>query len=253
MAVSNPAVRQLFTFEDEVSFWGLQIKEHMLFIYQGLVEDEVEKQTKIVINGNSINLKDEAMVLHYLWKNLVVSPNIDVNSVLEAIDKTQKYQLRVQNIIKNGIWIGWLSFSFIEHLIMELSYFHNKIINNNYNLADEITFWLWHHESEMSAVEKLLDPLEIDLSEMIKNFSEKVKILEADLIILQNGNNDKDNESQFNSYTTDILFEYLNLTDMVRTGIEAANILTNISPKLINHVIREGERAIVIFNFLLTN
>ena len=238
---------RIFTIEDEVNFWGLQVKEHMMFIHQGLIDDEVKKISKINMNGNLVNLKDQSMILYYLWDD-ILNKEIDVDNIIVSIDKTQNYQLIIQNLIKNGTMVSWLSYSFLEHLIMELNYFLNKITNSNYDLKDEIKFWLWHHQSEFSAAEKLLDPSEEDLSITLKQYIEHVKILETDSLLLTKKKQVSLNK--LNPYTLEVLSEYINYTNSLKDGIDTATILSSISPILINHVIREGERAITIFNNL---
>src|SRR5688572_50708 len=135
----------IFSFEDEFRFWGLQIKEHMLFMYQGLVEDVVKP------NG----LRQEAAQLHNSWHTILSSNQISQSNfrtqVMSLLNNTLNYQIRIQDLIKNNIWIGWLSYSFLDHLISESNYFKNKILNPGYNLKYETEFWLLHHQTEIEA------------------------------------------------------------------------------------------------------
>jgi hypothetical protein len=231
--------KQLFAVENEVLFWGNQIKEHMNFIYLGLADD----------NQRLINLKQKAVYLKSSWENVLSmyekKQYTKVNLTI-LIDETYNYQIIIQDYIKNNVWIGWLSYSFMEHLINELLYFQKKIEGSGYNLKEEMVFWLWHHESEMAASEKLLDPLEKELSEITKDYIEEIKILQEDLVKLS-GNSSR---NKLNDKTIEILNEYLLQTNELKDGIVNRNILTNISRDMINHVIREGERAIDIFNLL---
>ena len=232
----------IFSFEDEFKFWGLQIKEHMLFIYQGLVEDLLKPNT----------LRQEAAQLNNSWHDMLeTNPLTQTNfkqSVARLLDRTLDYQLKVQDLIKNNVWIGWLSYSFLDHLIMESNYFKDKIANPGYNLKQETEFWLLHHQTEIEATEKLLDPLEIELSEVSKMYVDQVRELRIDLDFINERSNL--NVKELSGSTMEILNEYLNQTDELRGGIIRKSILTNISLPLINHVIREGERAIQIFTSL---
>jgi len=230
----------IFSFKDEFNFWGLQIKEHMLFMYQGLVED-LEKPH---------NLKSKAARLHNLWHNILIPDHASDNEfkirVLELLQNTIDYQIDVQKLIEDNVWIGWLSFSFVDHLINESLYFKDKIENHKYSLKHEINFWLHHHQTEIEASEKLLDPLEVVLSEISKLYINQVKDLRADLPILESDGN----MDELNIETKVILNEYLNQTQDLRNGIVTKSVLTNVSLPLVNHVIREGERAIQIFQAL---
>ena len=57
--------------------------------------------------------------------------------VLSLLNITLDYQIKIQDLIKNNVWIGWLSYSFLDHLIMESNYFKDKIENPGYNLKGE--------------------------------------------------------------------------------------------------------------------
>jgi hypothetical protein len=217
----------LFDLKDEIQFWGTQIKEHMFFINQGLVDPD---------------MRDEAYTLHKKWHQAIHN---SIN-LLPLIEETHEFQLFIQENLTNGNWIGWLSYSFIEHLNKELMYFKDKLVNQQYNLKEEIKFWLYHHESEIAASEKLLDPLEVNLAKESQKYVEHVKALKKDIPKLNKSYTLKDLTME----TQEILNEYLNKTNTLKEGIENATILTNIPLALINHVIREGERAIFIFNML---
>ncbi len=235
--LTNMKNKIIFSFEEELNLWGLQVKEHLLFIYQGLVED--------LINPNT--LRSEAAQLHNDWHkmletNLLTTTN-PKEQVLQLLEKTLDYQIKIKKLIENNIWVGLLSYSFVGHLISESNYFKKKIINPGYNLKEETDFWLLHHQTEIEASEKLLDPLEIELSEISKLYVDQVKELRADLDLLGSDLN----MDELNDETQQVLNEYLVQTNSLKDGIERNLILTNISLPLINHVIREGERAIQIF------
>lgn len=211
---------KVFTYNDEVVFWKRQIKEHQLFIYYGIID---------------YALKNEALNLHNLWGD-----SMTPNQLSCLIEKTQQFQSTLLSTVKVR-WIGWLSFSFIEHLQKELMYFKQKLQNQDYNLKEELEFWLWHHESEMAAAEKLLDPKEEEWCEKIKQYISTVKILKNDLQTLKRG------KRTINKITEDVLLEYLTSTTQLEQMIKNKTVLSNIPLSLIQHVIREGERAILIF------
>src|SRR5688572_29643420 len=145
----------------EIAFWKLQIEEHMLFIYQGLVDD---------FAGNK--LKEETVKLHQLWCKVS-------DDVVPLIEETLIFQYLLLAKLKHGCWIGWLSVSFIKHLIKETKYFKSKILGQ-LTKQDEIKFWLWHHHSEFEGMEKLLDPSEEELCFLVKDYINYVKKLESD-------------------------------------------------------------------------
>lgn len=197
----------------EIAFWRLQIEEHMFFIHEGLVD---------------AGLKQEAARLNQAWHNLV-----DAN-VMPLIAETLKFQLLLINKIKYGPWIGWLSLSFVLHMVKETNYFKAKLLGK-ITKEEEIQFWLWHHHSEVAAAEKLVDPTEEELSLLMKEYIEYVKTLEA------NATNVTDKE--FNT----VLEEYLVNNEDLKVEILNHTVATNIPPALINHVLREGYYAIDLF------
>lgn len=235
-------VINLFTLDDEIQFWGKQIKKHMKFIHLGLADIP-----------ENINLKQEALTLKDSWHEIIYNDtNTQHNkklSVLDLINVTDKYQIKIRDYIKNNVWLGWLSYSFVDHLIKELIYFKDKVSGKGYNIIDEIIFWSWHHESEISASEKLLDPSEEELSRLSKQYIEDVKILQEDIEEVM-----RSEDFQLEDLNTEairpVLDEYLGQTEDLRHGIISKTVLTNISLDLVNHVIREGKRAIQIFDLL---
>ncbi len=201
----------------EIAFWRLQIEEHMLFIYQGLVDDLSET-----------NLKQEAVTLHQAWHY------VKDDDVMVLIELTLTYQKLILNISQHA-WIGWLSVSFLEHIMKETEYFKKKLMAP-LSMQEEVQFWLWHHESECAAAEKLLDPSEEELSKLIKKFIDQIKNLEKGLA-----------KNKMNKDIKCVLNEYINQTTTLEDGILNDTILSNISPILINHVIREGYYALDLF------
>lgn len=171
---------------------------------------------------------------------------MDKLSILDLIKQTYDYQETILFYIENNIWIGWLSYFFMQHLIKELLYFRDKVNGFGYNIDSETSFWLWHHRSEVEANEKLPDPLEENLSDKVKDFIDQIKELEEDVKRIRKGTN----IHRLNKTTQYILNEYLNQNMEIKDGILDKTLLSNISLNLINHVIREGERAKIIFRML---
>lgn len=198
----------------EIAFWKLQTEEHMLFIYQGLVDD---------FCGNK--LKKQAVTLHQSWYH------IDEDQVMPLIEETLIFLYLLVVKLKES-WIGWISVSFVNHMIKETKYFKSKMLGE-LTKEDEIKFWLWHHHSECDALEKLIDPSENTIATTIKEYSKYIQKLEADV---KYKNTSKEIQN--------ILNEYLDHTDNLEQGIMNHTIYTNISPILINHAIREGYYAI---------
>lgn len=193
----------------DFNFWKKQIEEHMLFLKLGLTNNHLQVQACQFLTK---------------WQN------VNTNSINLLIKNTLTFQQHLQSLLLKGMWIGWISYSFIQHLNDELIYFDKKL---NYQLTrnQEIEFWVKHHVTEMEAAEKLLDPLEEQLCTSIKNYIDKVKTLKKSNIL-------------------NFTYKYLELNEDLKDKMLNKEVLTNISLTLINHVIREGEYCLSLFNTL---
>lgn len=232
----------MFTFDNEVQFWGQRIKEHMEFLYLGLVEEAINKNNLPVLvhQGKEYNLRDAAQLYQNLWEVLLAGKPY-LSQVDQLIEETLEYQEEILTVLKSGIWIGWLSYSFLRHITKELLYFQDKINGVEYTLVDEANFWLWHDESEMEAINKLIDPSEVEISREIQSYIQRTQELDQKLSSLTAiEGNILDNLEEFNS-----------LNQGLRQGILSKELFSNIAPLLISHIIKEGQRSIQIMTNLL--
>lgn len=218
-----------FTAEDEIAFWGNQLREHMEFISLGIVQPEIVKRAK---------------ALEEKWARVIKNPAKNVDVAKELIDETEVFQYEIADRLKVGEWIGWLSYSFINHLILESTYFSEKLSGFGYNLADESRFWLDHDGTESAAAEKLIDPSEEEVAEKVRKYIKHTKAL-GDKMTRQISRHQFDPSKM----DPEIMkcFE-----DFVKDTEGLADVLTNISPTLLEHVLREGERSLQIFDYLLS-
>lgn len=242
-----------FTIEDEIRFWGARVREHMIFIHLGLVTQAIEDNNipKKTIHGKSYNLREEATILKNLWTQLLEKSNINIENVKELITNTMTYQEQVQTYIFNGVWIGWLSYSFMGHIIEELRYFWSKITGGGYNLEDEINFWLWHDDTEAAATVKLIDPSQIDLANQINGYINSTKVLRKDLLEFQT--DDKIKIEGLDDEALGLFNGFKEFIQYLRKGIDNKEILNNIPYLLIEHIDKEAERSLQIMNWLLKN
>jgi hypothetical protein len=209
-------------------FWAHQVQEHMLFIKLGLA------------GPDAIMLKEEAATLHDLWQQ---ARQTKMATVSDLIEKTFLFQYLIQDYLKEGVWIGYVSFSLIEHMNAELAYFRDKLMDDTLDMEKEVKFWLEHHCTETEAAEKLVDPLEEEVCEKMNEYILKIDVMKRDIRAMRDNVKNMDME--------EVLDEYMMLNEEMKEKMEAKEVLTNIAPALINHVIREGEYALAIFDELM--
>lgn len=236
-----------FSAQDEIQFWGRQIAEHNLFLYQGLVNGAIQEANlpPVQLGNQSYNLREAAMVFFNAWTQ-ALNQMTPVDQVVVLLQDTINYQNQVLQTLGSGVWIGWLSYSFVEHIVMEARYFLSKLTGAGYDLRNEIDFWLWHNDTETAASVKLLDPKEVNLANQANQFINQTRVLRENLARLQQGAN----LSTLDQAMVQNLHEFAALGNTLKTGIDNHTILSNITPTLINHVIREGDRATQIFQWL---
>jgi len=237
-----------FTIQNEIAFWGTQIKEHMMLLYLALVDQAIEQAnlSKQTIQGKAYNLREEALFLQNAWTSILGNSNPDVNEVKQLMLTTMNYHERLTKALESG-WIGWASYSLNNHMMEELRYFWSKVTGAGYKLSDELNFWLWHDADEVAYSDKLIDPLQINLSNQAHEYINRTKQIRYELLQLLETGDFENLEGD----ALDVLYEYVGITEGLREGIRNKQILTNIPLAVVNHVIREGERSLEIFEWLL--
>ena len=203
-----------FTVEDEIKFWGRQMSEHMLFIHLD-VHDET--------------LKREAWSHKEAWTRLSSCPsNCSVtDEIILELDSTLEFQRRLLSMGDRSLYP-----SFLKHIISESLYFLNKLLGNGYSMQEEVAFWTSHHLGELSVQEKLLDPEEIQLSAIIRKFTDEIASLGED-------------RARMTMNISTIIDNYNTLEFKLGTD----DIKSIISTTMLDHTIREGERALKIMQW----
>lgn len=228
---------QPFTLEDEVKFWGLQTAEHQALIYTGLIDpiyaETLNEPLALAPSINVKTLKEEALRLHNRWQNIIKNPK--VRDAITTMDDTLIHQNRIFELTQQG-FIGYLYPSLIEHIIQESNYFRSKLSGFGYNLNEEINFWVDHHKGETAVVEKQLDPTETELGYIIRDYDERLEMY-------------KNNPDAAYRDMGIILNTYDDLGVQLLKDMATGKVKTISPPALVEHAIREGQRAIEIFQW----
>jgi|DewCreStandDraft_5_1066085.scaffolds.fasta_scaffold05936_5 hypothetical protein len=235
MSYSN---QKLFTLEEEVSFWGLQVAEHFYLLYlltvpEGIIQANLPKV-------NNMDLRQEAIFYYNQWRNLI-SGSWTLEKVKNLILSSRDYKERLLKYLSSGIWIGWISYSMVKHMLSELEYFWSKITGAGYNVRDELLFWLFHDETETAALEKLIDPSEEIISSLLRDYIARTQKLSQDL---------SDERNPLRKEGIDFQLEYRNIVAELEERISSKTLLSNIPHLLTAHVLREAQHSLEIFQRL---
>lgn len=207
---------------DEIRFWSVQLSEHALFLYLGIVDPK---------------LKDRAMVLHQAWDQFVKDVGKDVayaearSRALALAMDLRALKLEVLRQQRAGVWLGWLFPTFVDHTRRELDFFIRKL-TGGMGMDEEVCIWLRFMAEHAVFAAHLLDPQEVPL---IRNAAGLVgyflhvedgcgkQTLPALIELGKHGGRDLD--------------EYFQ-----RSGIGTPKVKSVIHPALAAHVVREGQR-----------
>lgn len=214
--------------KDEIGFWARQMSEHALFLALGL---------------DDLKLKREGIRLHMTFENyrrrFSQTPSTKVmNSILPLLDNLKAYKQRVLDTLNQGRWIGYIYPAFVEHTLLELNYFADKLKGKGFKPDQEIAFWNKERSDEAAVAAKLLDPSEEELAKQSREISLKIKTLP------------KSEEDMMIKLSLKAYDEFDKFGKKIEIGMKAKKLKSIIHPLLLEHVKREGERAVIMLDRL---
>jgi len=171
------------------------------------------------------SLKEEALRNYAQWQNLqgrYTPENIQV-----PLQELKHLKLRILDLLEQGQWIGWLSFSFVEHVLSELVFFENLLRGIRPAPAEEIAQvreWIAEH---LASLEDMLDPSEEDYKIAVQAVLEENRSTPANDVQLALG------------LTLRELREHNELIELV----QREKPLSTVHPRLLAHWRREMEQA----------
>ena len=206
---------------ENIEFWSLQMEEHMLFITLGLANEELRQESyNIYLYWQAFRNRDETVSLG------------DIMTV------TGQYKTKVLEILKSGKWIGWLFPSFLQHILDEYNYFENILLGKTLSAQEEMKFWNKINKEHIAMVKQMCDPEAKAMIELSQNFVDNFeKIPQNDftqMIILS-----KRLTSSLGQFQKEM-----------REHGKVMQSQTILHPKILDHMIRENERSILILNGL---
>lgn len=209
---------------DEIQFWSRQLSEHALFLHLGLEEPSLK------LRGKMLHNQFETFRKHMNSRNLAY--------ILPLTKKLRDYKVDVLTALNSGKWIGWIYPGFAKHITLELDYFVDKLNGIPYSDQDEIAFWNMINSDHAAFAAHLLDSSERELFEKADALSQKISNIVK---------TEKDMLLQISLKAAKELDAY-NRT--AQKGIKNNTVKSIIHPVLIDHVVREGDRSIRMFNSL---
>lgn len=193
---------------DDRTFWTEQIKEHILFIYLMLEDKEYKNKT-----------------LEYMkiWKK--PEKWIDDDWVKNTEDLLQ-FQRDIMEVLSTGKWLGWIFYSFLEHICDETEFAIKKVREIDMSDKEEVMFWKDVIKDHSSLDIHLLDPSEEKYISTIEDIKNNISGL--------------DPESK--SYIL-MTYQYAEELDKFHQGLQNKEVKLIIHPLLLQHMIREEDRA----------
>lgn len=235
---------------DEAYFWGRQMGDHALFFNLLLEEPKLKERAlelnkkwlnfmKVEFSDKGINIENFDLetrknVKVFLTPEEItkIEASFNFDELLILLEELKNFKQKLLDILNKGEWIGWAYKSFVEHTLMELSSFHNRIQGKQTPLLD-IKFYNKMSKEHTGFADNLTDytPENIEIKNTLRNVFNTMPLL---------------NGSEKEQYII-LSQKYLEGIEKTSTDIQKMihdkNYSSIIHPELINHVVREQQRA----------
>lgn len=226
---------------DHIHFWANQMEEHLFFYYLGL---------------NDQNLKLEANNLSMAWKSFLkktfTNRSIDLYKVVleegdfrklkdlnraelrkelyGLLEETEFFKRDVLERLEAGKWLGLMYPAYAEHVLDELLFFRSRLDILDIPHSEVVRFWTEINGEHAGMEAHLLDPSPENFSlvdQATQSFKESLHILGE--------------EKRFMEHLSVALIEHIQDAHYAAIENPPKSI---IHPLLLDHVTREGERAL---------
>ena len=190
--------------KNDYDFWIRIMTEHCQFLYLSLEDDD---------------LKSQAFDLWKEWEE------VQVDTVTELLEQLRDFKQTVKSEALNR-WIGWISVSFVEHILEELEYFSTLLSGQKVShgeVIDKALDWIHDHASSAST---LLDPSEEKWVQVMQKIAKDTKSV-------------PDDEEEF---LIGLTLRHEDELSRALKRIRDQNIKRTIHPLLLDHWLREGAK-----------
>lgn len=232
-----------------VRFWARQFAEHQLIAHLGLATVDLKNPPKIATLSTQPlvkQLKARTAELAKAWLSIFNSPGLpSYEELIDLGETTIRAQEELLDTVANDLWIGWLSFSLIQHINEETKYFLRKLLGEPFTYQTEIPFWLSHDRTETAYSGQLIDAREVELRKAGDNYITKVKKLEEEFGRYRAGT-----PVTLLPQVIQALEEFNLSNTKLASLIQEHNVLTNLSLDMVIHVVREARFSLQVFDWL---
>ena len=248
---------------DEIYFWGRQFADHALFLHL-LLEDEnqILKTQAMKLNQKwmafmkhnfedigikieTFDVKTRQKVKVYLTDaeiETVINNKLNYQDLFSLLSELREFKIDIINKLSSGKWIGWVYPTFAQHILMELDAFSNRI-QGIQSTDDDIKFYNKMSKDHTGFADNLTDytSKNIDLKNILRDVFNKDPTL---------------NGSEKEQY---ILLSIKYVSDIEKTAYDIQQKIHDgqfdsiIHPALIDHVVREQQRAGLKLSNLMNN
>ena len=257
---------------DEIRFWSPQMKEHALFLMLGLQptgatimsplmgmpssepstvsQVPLQVQVNTTMNAELIqNMKDTATKLFDAWSQFeteLSSCIFHLSTFVSLIQQLQGLKIRVRDLQRSGVWIGWLFPDFLPHVLMELEHFVRRF-QDEVTPDQERAFWT-HMNADHAAFAAHL--LNTDSGQTRELVSAALALADEGHASLPSGSDHSQHEAAQAILLSSRMYDDAEYAQRVTAFNETAwndgnpQVLSVIHPILLAHVVREGRRSL---------
>lgn len=204
--------------QDDIQFWGQQVTEHAMFM--GMMLEDPQ-------------LQNEAVMMQGAWEQVLATQN--PNQIVEMLNYTIPWKQNILARLKSGEWLGWALPSFVEHITFEEQYFLARLTSGTTAKSDLDAFTKIVKEHAMVAP-KLLD---ISQPDAIAKADSVVNVMTALQTTCAGFTPNCVQSAQQSFAYADMFFQR-----------DVPTTLNIIPPALAAHIVREGQRGLLISNLL---
>jgi hypothetical protein len=134
--------------QNDLEFHSLILMEHCTFLHLGL---------------EASPLKDEAFQHYQNWKDFIDSGY--QGDVMVLVQRLKAFKTNILDRLNGGEWLGWLSASFVGHILEELVQFELLLNGRRPTPEIEAVQSLTLMGDHLASAAKMIDPLEVGFNE----------------------------------------------------------------------------------------
>lgn len=226
---------QPWTLEDDYLFWINQMGEHGIFLASAMDEPTLKLLGLEHLKKAGYQFYADALDM---FKRFSDNPSKQqVRDTIKWLDDQAAWEDQLLKLTFE-VWHGYNYPKVIHHYHQELNYFRARLeahlSNKTISSHDELHFWTDIVRDHVIIIDKLLDPTETNLSNLLHNRSQEMKQVLREI---------KERHNVVEKSIQSIRDAQRSL-DVIDEILMAKDLASVIQPALLSHIIREDNRAL---------